>query len=73
MDELQKQKRKLLDSAMLWTDLPLSTWIQKCLPTADVPDALQVSSFVVDMLTERRMYPGLVSLPVEVAALKSLY
>ena len=70
MDELQKQKRKLLD--MLWTDLPLSTWIQKCLPTADVPDALQVSSFVVDMLTERRMYPGLVSLPVEVAALESL-
>ena len=72
-DELRKRRRKLLDSEMLWAELPLWAWFQHCLPSVNVPDPLPLSSFVVDMTTERKMYSGLVSLPVEVAALESLY
>ncbi len=61
-EELLKRKRQLLDQEMFWLILPLKYWMIHCLPgEEDAPDSIQFPSFVVDMATERTMYPGLVS------------
>ncbi|TFK80177.1 hypothetical protein K466DRAFT_533234 [Polyporus arcularius HHB13444] len=59
-EELLKRKRQLLDQEMFWLILPLKYWMIHCLPgEEDAPDSIQFPSFVVDMATERTMYPGL--------------